>query len=298
MSERYTGAFGSTDDSRNVFDQQISDFDSRYHVGSHSMPTETDANDLRRDAENLRGLDDDAADLLEQAAETYESMDKDPSGWECPDCGLRHSHSMVKQGHQLTEEHGLNVRTEFAEGVLNYNQRCHCGVNELSMLLDFVEHIDMRIFRDLANDEIPGPSVVTTAERLRDAVPAEEKRKASLDDSYETRREILNDMGSELVQEAQSWQGTDGLTRVVSVRNAADSAPIHSTTKQDIESIREALDDDLDRDPVAEVIADEVASATDPEQAVENAWFRLYHKGIDTDIDEVRDRVHERFFDN
>lgn len=297
MSENYPGTFsGSNDDSSTVFDQEISNYAARYERGDHTMPTETDADDLRSDAENLRGVNDDGADLLEQAAEMYESMDRDPSAFECPDCGLRHSHSMTKNGHQLTERNGLNVRSEFANQILNFNQRCHCGVNELAMLLDFIEHIDVAVFRDIDNDDIPPARVVTTAERLREAI-AEGEHDEFTDDSVETRAEILDDVGRELVQAAQEWQGSDGLTRVLSVRNAADSAPIAQKTREEIETIRQALASELDHDPVNEIITEELSNTTDPETAIENAWFRLFDRGVDVSMSEIRERVNNRFFD-
>lgn len=287
MSSNYPGAFGSNDDEEQIFNIDTSGAASRYGRGSHMVDmvdTQSDPDGLRADAESLRGINDDAADLLEQAAGLYEGG-AIISAFECAGCGLRHSHSQNK--HVLTEggHGGLKVRNEFAD-VMVYNRRCHCGVNELSMLLRFADAIEMQIFADIENDEIPRPELVNVAERLKST----------------NRRDILIDeLGEDIVAEAVEYKGSPALQRVLSVRNAADSAPISAETRQDIEEIGDEIEAEMDADPLENAFEEHAdynkfAPMDERVEAVSRSmWKDLFKRGEDHRLTDVREFVRERF---
>lgn len=290
MSSNYNGAFGSNDDDAQIFNFDVSGAAARYGRGDHTMRGSTDPDSLRDDAEQLRGIDDAAADLLDQAADLYDrGRGASISAFECPECGLRHSHGRKK--HVLTDNgvSGLKVRPAFAN-VMVFNKRCHCGVNELSMLLRFVEHIEVQIFRDISNDQIPRPAAVNAAERLNNNV---------------FREVLIDELGEDLVAEAMEYRGSDALNRVISVRNAADSAPISSDTRQGIEEIEAELTNEIEADPLAEAFERHNPYGQDGRRAhysderisklAREVWVDVFEQGEDFRLSEVREYVRDQF---
>lgn len=153
--------------------------DERYSYGRHTMPDETSEDAMRESAATEDGAD---ADLLNEAADQYEEMDKTPREYECTVCGLGHGHDSEK--HDIRPIFG--VREEFARK-MRYEPRCHCGVNELAVYVDHIDKVDTQVFEAVLNDHIDSS--------------------------------VVND-----------------------VRSAADSAPIDSTARMEIEAIREAFE--------------------------------------------------------
>lgn len=132
MSEAYD--FVSTDD-------EPSDDVRRWRLGEHSVDTPLAQDEVSSAVTEVAGVNDDLAEVLSEAYEMMNGGGSSVSGYECPVCGLKHSHSDDK--HDIRESFG--VRAEFAEQ-MEYNPFCHCGVNELAMLLDFVDAFNESVF--------------------------------------------------------------------------------------------------------------------------------------------------------
>lgn len=287
MSHNYDGAFGSTDDEAQIFDIAVSgDVANRYGRGSHTVRNETNPSDLRTDAKAYRGIDDQAADLLEKAADIYEGG-ANISAYECPECGLRHSHSRNKHVLTASGVSALSVRSEFADAMV-FNKRCHCGVNELAMLLRFADNISMQIFADIENDDLPRPEVVSAAEKLRDP--------------HTDRDELIDELGADIVADAVEYSDSPALSRVLEVRDAADSAPISAETRERIESIESELADEIDKDPLTEAFEEYAmyhgqARDLNEEQAdrvAREMWRDLFGDGHNFRLSDVREYINNR----
>lgn len=118
----------------------------KWRLGDHSMtPEYTTPDDLRAEADNQDGLNA-VSSILSEASDRL-SGGASLSDFECGVCGLRHGHSDTK--HDIRS--GFNVTEEFAEE-LKYNPFCHCGVNEVAMLLEFREDIEARFDGQMFGD--------------------------------------------------------------------------------------------------------------------------------------------------
>lgn len=116
----------------------------KWKLGKHSARPSVDADELRASADTVDGIDDDLADLFREAADRVPNATV--NDFECPVCGLTHGHSDDK--HDIRDS--FDVRPEFAE-MMQFNAACHCGVNEMAMLVDFFDHIGVRVFTDEAS---------------------------------------------------------------------------------------------------------------------------------------------------
>lgn len=143
----YDTMFGgsSTDSNQSSDDYTIR----RWKIGSHAVPAYVDADDIRATAQDNKSIDADIAAALSTAADSVESVNI--TDYECPVCELGHTHG-VNDGpgegakHDIRDE-PIHVRDSFAEA-MTYNPVCHCGVNELAMLLDFYPHMGVSVFED------------------------------------------------------------------------------------------------------------------------------------------------------
>lgn len=285
MSHNYDGDFVSTDDEAQMFNIAVSDdVASRYGRGDHSKPTETDASDLRTDAQALQGVDDDAAAVLGEAAEM---LDKGAriNAYECPECGLRHNHSRTKHVLSNSGRGGLKVRSEFAERMV-FNKRCHCAVNELEMLLRFKDNLATKVFTDIENDDLPRKEVVNAAVRLNDP--------------NEGNAEVMSDLGEDTVAEAMEFSDSNALRRVIEVRETADTAVISADTRERIERIASGLADDIEKDPLTKAFERHMGghrhvrrNPDEVEQLVMVVWEDLMADGYAITLSDVRDHVHD-----
>lgn len=117
----------------------------KWKLGNHPARPSIDADLLRANADMVEGLDDELAEMFREAANRVPTANlKD---WECPVCGLPHGHSDSKHDIRVPSPDGFGVLPEFAER-MQFNAACHCGVNELAVLVDYYEHISVPVFDD------------------------------------------------------------------------------------------------------------------------------------------------------
>lgn len=134
----------------------------KWKLGTHTGTPSIDSDQLRAEAEAFKGLDEDLADLFTSAADMV--SEAEAVDWECNTCGLGHGHSATKDNHDIRDS--FDVTQEFAER-MEFNAACHCGVNELAMLMDFYEHIAMPVFED--EDSLNQKQINTRKEKIRSA---------------------------------------------------------------------------------------------------------------------------------
>jgi len=209
----------------------------RWTLGDHSVDTGLDSQELDDAIQNVREVNNDLASVLEEARDMVETTDV--SGFECPVCGLNHSHADTKHDIRADDRTGFNVSAEFADE-MEYNPYCHCGVNELAMLMDFFHYITIPIF-DHQHEfesvlEIP-PEVVDEVHREmkdsrqdpdRDTLDVEGAIKAT-DNEYDVPPEAVDELGEFLNLKEE-------------IAGAADSAPIAGETREAIEEARTELE--------------------------------------------------------
>jgi len=121
--------------------------DSRWSLGTHTTADQDTQDQLDEMVTELDiGIDKSLRDTLEEAAQIAGSSSL--SGFECSVCGLHHNHSDKK--HDIRDDltnSGYNVVPAFAEQMV-FSPFCHCGVNELAMLVDFYGYINVGVFCD------------------------------------------------------------------------------------------------------------------------------------------------------
>jgi hypothetical protein len=142
MSHNYDDAmFGSNDDNQTQTTTMDAYEVRKWTLGDHASRPTTTETQLATDAARQRGVDDELAELMEAAAARV--PDFEMYDFECPACGLNHGHDDKK--HDIRA--AFNVTGTFAE-LMEFNAACHCGVNELAMLLDFFDSIETQVFDD------------------------------------------------------------------------------------------------------------------------------------------------------
>ena len=173
-------------------------------------------------------VDDELLDVLEEVANIVEGAEV--SAFECEVCGLTHSHAEWK--HNITNPTdttnlrtnipGFNVRDEFAIHGMEYNPRCHCGVNELAMMMPFFGYMSTAVFSDESR-------MMSVLEAGAAAVEA-------------TVRDVMGggnprDVAAKLSNHSivAGDEALMFLSRVEDIQSAANNAPIPAETRQDIE---------------------------------------------------------------
>jgi len=140
--------FIQTGDDSTDNEQQFNEVGSMWTLGDHTTADESDRSALSQAInDTLRQLDDDVDDEMAAVLQDASEMVQDThvSRFECPveACGLGHSHS----DHKHDIRSGFGVTDAFAEQMEGCPY-CHCGVNELSMLMEFYPYINERVFTD------------------------------------------------------------------------------------------------------------------------------------------------------
>ena len=154
--------FIQTGDDSTDNEEQFNEVGSMWTLGDHTTADESDRSALSQAIDDtLEGLDsevdDDMAEVLQDASAMVENTRV--SRFECPveACGLGHSHSDHK--HDIRTSFG--VTDSFAEQMEGCPY-CHCGVNELSMLMQFYPFINEQVFsgRDFSGVTAVEPSAL------------------------------------------------------------------------------------------------------------------------------------------
>lgn len=140
--------FIQTGDDSTDNEEQFNEVGSMWTLGDHTTADESDRSALSQAInDTLRGLDDDVDEDMAAVLQDASAMVEDTrvTRFECPveACGLGHSHS----DHKHDIRSGFGVTDSFAEQMEGCPY-CHCGVNELSMLMQFYPYINADVFRN------------------------------------------------------------------------------------------------------------------------------------------------------
>ena len=205
----------------------------KWSLGSHSHGADNAKDDIEAALADLDDeVDEDLKGVLQQAAGMVsESTVHD---FECSICGLNHGHSDGK--HDIREEgyDGLKVREDFAEQ-MEFSPFCHCGVNELAMLVDFYGYIDQSMFKDNGRFE----SVVNADPETVDVLLTTYSQVKNDDTVSQPMRHAAQEAG---FSEGALVDVKAFLSRVDDIKNAALGAPISSETRADIDTLRDEVE--------------------------------------------------------
>lgn len=224
MSNSYQ-FIGTTEQDDDNNDEQYNTVGNLWTLGDHTTASDEDTGALTQAILETMGdldgeIDEDMMAVLEDAHDSVQTTRV--SEFECSVCGLGHGHPDHK--HDIRESGGLNVTDEFADQ-LDFCPYCHCGVNELSMLMPFFGYISETVFNDEAQfdavNDLP-------ADVLKEAV-----------------QDVIS--GDKTKREAAMAFGPNGevhtfLSRVQTVKSAASAAPIAQETRTAITNNRIELD--------------------------------------------------------
>jgi len=224
----------------NQTEDDFSTVGNKWTLGDHSTASGEDRHELSESIRQTMGaLDDDVdenlMDVLQDASDLVE--DTSVSRFECPveACGLGHSHS----DHKHDIRSGFNVESAFADSA-QFCPYCHCGVNELSMLMEFFPYITEPVFTD--QHEFEGvlevePDILDSMYRryIQDdlsvnVAAATVAREFAVDESKAVPLGVREDLKL-------------FFQRRRNIENAANSAPIAQETRSVIEDNREALEE-------------------------------------------------------
>jgi len=204
----------------------------KWKLGTHRVQTALDVSKVREAAKQNDGVDDELADLLNRAADRVSSADI--NDFECPVCGLTHGHGDSK--HDIRDRDELAVRDDFADR-MNFAPNCHCGVNELAMLIDFYGEIAVPVFTD-AQRFTPFTEMMPSEEA--DHAIALYNEAKNNPDVQRTTRKCLSE--ANLQPSDAMVASMDALmSRFTDIRNAASNAKISDMTEERIEGIRASL---------------------------------------------------------
>jgi hypothetical protein len=193
------------------------------------------------------GLDDELRGVLEDASGLVSQTSV--SNFECPveACGLGHSHSDHKHDIRSSDS-GYGVTSDFADR-MEFCPYCHCGVNELSMLMEFFHYIDTEVFsgRDFSGVRDLDPDAVNA---IYNQMKTEGK----------DFRKALRYVASEYGQPSHVLVPSDvknELQQYLSLRRSIDAdagrAPIHSEARGAISELRDGLLDVTDSHPEEDI---------------------------------------------
>lgn len=224
--------FIASDDDAQDFTNNFDTVGSMWTLGDHSaIETENRRGLIESINTATEDLDDDVdgevKSVLEDAANLVE--DTTVSRFECPVCGLGHSHP----DHKHDIRASFNVRDGFADQ-MDFCPYCHCGVNELAMLVDFFPYINVPVFEDQDDfEEVYEVEPDNLQDMIRAVVSGEKSPEQAPLMAAESRKQS--------VRQAV----TTFLNRVRSIKNAADSAPIAQETRAEISESRDVLEEVL-----------------------------------------------------
>lgn len=194
----------------------------KWSLGRHTTASNEVEDDI---ATWLSQLDDDVDDDLKGVLNDAALMvgGSRVSDFECAVCGLNHGHSDSKHDIRPT----FSVRDEFAEQ-MEFSPFCHCGVNELAMLVDFYGYINTPVFSD---ENTAFPTVKKVPSEVVDMLLVAHSR-----GSYRMNDEVLN-----VIQDSERLKRSEVkefLKRVDNIKSAASSAPIAQETRSTIDELR------------------------------------------------------------
>jgi hypothetical protein len=221
-------------------DEQFNTVGSMWTLGDHSTASKDTTKNLSDSIgtamSELDGeVDDEMMAVLQDASDLVSSAST--SRFECPieSCGLGHSHS----DHKHDIRSGFDVQNSFAEQ-MNFCPYCHCGVNELAMLMQFFGYINRPVFTDQHKFEgvfEVAPDVLNAVYRVFNDEGATVNRAAG---RVASRRGVDE---KEMMPLGVRPEVKKFFQRRSSIESAANSAPIAKETREEISNDQDALEE-------------------------------------------------------
>jgi hypothetical protein len=213
---------------------------SMWTLGDHSTASSESRSTLTENINStIAALDDDIDGDVKAVLQDASRLVQDTrvSKFECPveACGLGHSHPDHK--HDVRES--FDVLDSFAEE-MNFCPYCHCGVNELSMLMNFYPYISEDVFY--------GGSIFDDAMEVEPDI-LEEMYRIHVEESATVNRAagmVANRRGideAEAVPLGVRESLKEFFQRRRSIDRAANAAPIAQETRNAIEKARRELEE-------------------------------------------------------
>jgi hypothetical protein len=213
---------------------------SMWNLGDHSTASSDERSALSQSIEDtMAALDDDIDGDMKAVLEDASDLVEDTriNKFECPVeiCGLGHSHPDHK--HDIRES--FDVLGSFTDQ-MDFCPYCHCGVNELSMLMAFYPYISETVFAD--HDRFEGvsevaPDILDSMYRHYVQKNVTVNRAAAI---------VATELGlneSEAVPLGVRGDVEEFFERRSSIEEAANAAPIAQETRNAIEENREELEE-------------------------------------------------------
>lgn len=138
--------FISNDDEAQDETNQRNEIGNRWTLGDHSTANDDVKNELHEVIEEtIDDLDSEVDQEMVEVLSDASSLLQDSSvtNFQCPECGLIHGHA----DHKHDIRAAFNVEDDFASQ-MDFVPYCHCGVNELAMLMRFFSYISEPVFKD------------------------------------------------------------------------------------------------------------------------------------------------------
>ena len=239
----------------------------RWSLGNHTMMPGINADQFNSEIERVKEVNPGLADVLSEAQEMV--ADSKVRQWECGVCGLGHNHPDDKhdiRGEYESDDPGFSVAEDFAEEV-EFCPYCHCGVNELAMLIDFFCHLPQPMFRDQQKFEsvleVGNDTLIRYCQARRDLsdekfgakdVPLEAVVEAEDYEFSGDEANLLAEVGEEKTLFYERWRD---------IKRGAAGAPIAGETRKAIANLREhvrgqlSLDEGTDDESESDEVADE-----------------------------------------
>jgi len=218
---------------------QFNTVGSMWNLGDHSTAGQNERSELSKSIEEtMASLDDDIDGDMKAVLEDASDLVQDTrvSKFECPveACGLGHSHS----DHKHDVRDAFDVLNSFTNQ-MEFCPYCHCGVNELAMLMAFFPYISEPVFADQERFEevfeIP-PDVLNEMYRIYNDDGATVSAAAG---AVAARRGASE---SELIPLGTRDAIKAFFGRRQAIETAANAAPIAQETRNVIENNREELE--------------------------------------------------------
>jgi hypothetical protein len=224
----------------------------RWSLGNHTMTPGINADQFNSEIERVKEVNPGLADVLSEAQEIV--ADSKVTQWECGVCGLGHNHPDDKhdiRGEYESGDPGFSVAEDFAEEV-EFCPYCHCGVNELAMLIDFFCHLPQPMFRDQQKFEsvleVGNDTLIRYCQARRDLsdekfgakdVPLEAVVEAEDYEFSGDEANLLAEVGEEKTLFYERWRD---------IKRGAAGAPIAGETRKAIANLREHVRGQLSLD--------------------------------------------------
>lgn len=225
----------------------------RWSLGSHSTADDTHQAVIDEMMDNLDDdVDENLMAVLEDASEMVEASNV--SNFECAKCGLNHGHSDEKHDIRRDPDYrgrwtpGFNVTDEFADQMVGCPY-CHCGANELAMLMDFFGFFTMPVFADQEQFEgvleLPNHVLQDVFRQREDITPRVTSRKGGdFDPEAAAMEEAVREAGFQYsVPDMVIPELVEFYERYRDIKSAANNAPIPSEFRSTVEENRAQLEE-------------------------------------------------------